>query len=266
MEILKRKILDIDVNSLRNPVCLQGMPGIALAGKTAVDHIIKFSKAKKFMEVGYADFPPNVVVEGDGKVRTAQCEFYIWRNNHINRDFILLTSDWQPTTITGMNELSAYITDILNELRVEMIIALAASPISMPKRNPAVFLTATSEEVIKLLKSKDKNLVPLTDGVITGMNGLVPVLAKIFYGIDGAILLGEAAQRLNRWLAISKDPSASKALIESLNKIFDLHIDTSPLDKEIEKMFRLLHEIKERAVKRVETGKKEEKREPEYIG
>jgi len=265
MEILKRKIFDVDIKSLRNPVCLQGMPGIALAGKTAIDHIIKFSKAKKFLEVGYADFPPNVVVEGNGRVRTAQCEFYIWKNDRVGRDFILLTSDWQPTTIMGMNELSAYITDILNELRVEIVVALAASPVNMPKKNPKVFLTATSKEVIELFKSKDKDLSPLTDGVITGMNGLVPVLAKVFYGIEGAVLLGEAAQRVDRWLTISRDPSASKALVRSLNKIFDLNIDVSPLEKDIEKMFKLLHEIKERTVKRVKSAK-EEKKEPEYIG
>lgn len=266
MEILKRKIFDINIKSLRSPICLQGMPGIALAGKTAIDHIIKFSNAKKFMEVRYADFPPNVVVEGNGKVRTAQCEFYLWRNDHIRRDFILLTSDWQPTTITGMNELSAYITDILNELKVKIIVALAASPVNMPKRDPKVFLTGTSEEVIEFFKSKDKSLILLTDGVITGMNGLVPILAKIFYGIEGAILLGEAAQRVDRWFTLSKDPSASKALVKTLNRVFDLNIDTSPLEVEVKKMFRLLHEIKERTTRRTERIKKEERREPEYIG
>lgn len=265
MDILKRTILDIDIKSLRNPICIQGMPGIALAGKTAVDHIIKLSGAKKFMEVCYADFPPNVVVEGDGRVRTAQCEFYMWRNNNIGRDFILLTSDWQPTTITGMNELSAYIADILNELKVEMIVALAASPVGMPKKDPKVFLTGTSEEVIEFFQSKDESLVILTDGVITGMNGLVPILAKVFYEIDGAVLLGEAAQKVDRWLTLSKDPSASKALVKTLNRVFDLNIDTSLLDKETEKMFKLLHEIKKTA-RRVEPIKKEERREPEYIG
>jgi len=266
MDILRRIIFDIDIKSLRNPVCIQGMPGIALAGKTAVDHIIKLSGAKKFMEVCYADFPPNVVVEGDGKVRTAQCEFYLWKNDNIGRDFILLTSDWQPTTIAGMNELSAHIADILNELKVEMTVALAASPVSMPKKDPKVFLTGTSKETIEFFQSKDENLIVLTDGVITGMNGLVPILAKVFYEIDGAILLGEAAQRIDRWLTLSKDPSASKALVETLNKVFDLNVNTFLLDKEAEKMFKLLHEIRKKAGRRVVTTKKEERREPEYIG
>ncbi len=266
MDILRRMVLDIDIKSLRDPICIQGMPGIALAGKTAVDYIIKLSDAKKFMEVCYADFPPNVVVEGDGRVRTAQCEFYIWRNDNISRDFILLTSDWQPTTIAGMNELSAHIADVLNELKVEMIVALAASPVSMPKKDPKVFLTGTSGEVIEFFRSKDENLIVLTDGVITGMNGLVPILAKVFYDIDGAILLGEAAQRIDRWLTLSKDLSASKALVKTLNRVFGFNLDTSQLDEETEKMFKLLDEIRVKTAKRVKTIKKEERREPEYIG
>lgn len=233
-------------------LCIQGMPGIANAGKGALDFIAKQFEAKKIMEIYFSDFPSHVKVNPDGCLDFSKIELLHHREKSLKRDLVFLTSDTQPTSNIGMNVLSKYIAKVLRDLGVTMVIALAAKPLTTPKRNPQVFVTATSKELVESF-SQLENVNILKEGTVVGMNGLVPVICKSSYNIDGVILLSESCKMLNY------DATASYALVKVLRSKPSLNIDISTLEQETKLQWENTGKIIEKGI----TYKKDKK--PEYI-
>ena len=46
---------------LKNPILIEGLPGIGNVGKLAVEHLIDKTNAVKFAEIYSKDFPPQVL-------------------------------------------------------------------------------------------------------------------------------------------------------------------------------------------------------------
>ncbi|WXG40125.1 MAG: PAC2 family protein [Candidatus Freyarchaeum deiterrae] len=250
--ISMKKIRQIDSNKLINTLCIEGMPGIANTGKGAVDFIAKQFEAKSIMEIYFSDFPSNVKINPDGCLGSSKIELLHYRDESLKRDVILLTSDTQPTSNIGMNVLSKYIANILKDLGVTMVISLAAKPLTSPKRNPKVFVTATSKELVESF-SQMENVNILNEGTVVGMNGIIPVMCKSLYDIDGVVLLSESSKMLNH------DFSASYALAKALSSKLGLNIDLSTLEREAKLQWETAGKVKEKG-----TTHKEEKK-PEYI-
>jgi len=215
----------IEPSKLIKTLCIQGMPGVANTGKGALDFIAKQSKAKKIMEIYFSDFPSQVKVNPDGCLDASKVELLYYRDELLKRDIILLTSDTQPTSNIGMNVLSKFIAKTLKSLGVTLVISLAAKPLTFIKRNPRVFVTATSKELVDSF-SRLENVSVLKEGIVIGMNGMVPVVSKSLYDIEGVILLSESCKTLNH------DVAASYALIKVLTSEPGLSIDVSSLEKE----------------------------------
>ncbi|MEM3587156.1 MAG: PAC2 family protein, partial [Candidatus Jordarchaeaceae archaeon] len=173
-----------------------------------------------------------------------------YKDQSLKRDIILLTSDTQPTSNIGMNVLSKHIAKILKELGVTMIISLAAKPLPSPKRNPQVFVTATSKELRDSF-SELENVNVFEEGTVVGMNGILPVICKNLYNIDGVILLSESCKMLNY------DNAASHALLKVLKSKPGLNIDTSMLEAKIQ--WENAEKTKEKRINY------QEERKPEYI-
>jgi proteasome assembly chaperone (PAC2) family protein len=228
------------------------MPGIANAGKGALDFIAKQFGAKRIMEIYFSDFPSHVKVNPDGCLDSSKIELLYYKDESLNRDIILITSDTQPTSNIGMNVLSKYIAKVLKDLGVTMIISLAARPLASPKRKPQVFVTATSKELVESF-SQLENVNILKEGTVVGMNGIVPVICKSLYDIEGVILLSESCKMLNY------DAAASYALVKVLRSKPGLNIDISILEHETKLQWETTGKIIEKKI----TGKEEKK--PEYI-
>lgn len=267
-EIRLKEYTPLDSLKLRNPVCIQGMPGIALAGKTAVDFLINKTRATMIAEIYSADFPPNVKVTESGMLQVPACKIYVWRNPKTENDFIFLSGDWQPTSVIGMNMLSDFVARTVVRMGAQIVIALAASPVERPTLNPQVYVTGTSDQIISFVTSKVSNVKVLREGVITGMNGLVPIIASTLYGADGLIFLGEACHTIDRFIGLPKDPAASKALVDVICKLFDLDIDTTPLHQEAERIIKLIEAMERRLMqmeRRLVRRREEKRPPPEYI-
>lgn len=250
--ITTKIIAQLDPKKLIKTLCIQGMPGIANSGKGALDFIKKQFEAKKVMEIYFSDFPSQVRVSSDGCLDASKIELLHYGDKSLKRDILLLTSDTQPASNIGMNVLSKYIANTLKDLGVTMIISLAAKPLTSLKRNPEVFVTATSKKLVESF-SKLENVNILKEGIVIGMNGLVPVISKSLYDIDGVILLSESCKMLNH------DVAASYALVKVLKSKPGLNIDTSMLERETRLQWETAGKITKKGTKH-----KEEKR-PEYI-
>ncbi|MEM2144516.1 MAG: PAC2 family protein [Candidatus Jordarchaeaceae archaeon] len=247
-----KKVHKIYPKKLINTLCIQGMPGIANAGKGALDFIAKQLEAKRIMEIYFSDFPSHVKVNSSGCLYPSKIELLHYREKSLKRDLLLLTADTQPASNIGMNVLSKYLAKILKELGVTMVISLAAKPLTSPKRKPQVFVTATSKELVESF-SQLENVNILNEGSVVGMNGIIPVICKSLYNIDGVILLSESCKMFNY------DVAAAYALVKVLKSKLGLNIDISILENEIKLQWENAGKITEK-----EINYKEEKK-PDYI-
>ncbi|MHA1279724.1 MAG: PAC2 family protein [Candidatus Helarchaeota archaeon] len=238
-QIYVKKFIDISKGFSGRRVCVSALPGIGMTGKSAVDHLISQLKPEKFAEVYSTDFPSHILISETGEIITPSVNIYYLK--HINNgdlELFLITGDTQPNTVIGTNALSDHIVKLLVNSGVDIVIALAATPVISPKRNPKVYLTFSSDSLFQeFLDAGVKN--KFVKGTITGMNGVMPGIAKA-YNIGGVVLLSETYPQFVR------DINASVSLIKVLNNYLSLNVDTSALEQQASKTFALYDKMRKR--------------------
>ena len=208
----------------KNPVLIEGLPGMGMVGRIAARHLVKQLKARKFAELYSPYFPYYVIVNKKGGVRLLRGEFHFWKNQGGENDLILLTGDSQAQTIKGQYEVSSCILDFAEKCGVETIITMGGY--QEAKETPRVVAVSTSRGLLDRA-SKAGAVVSPAGNPIVGTAGLLLGLAG-FRGIEALCLLGGTRGYL-------PDPKAARSVLEVLQKILGIDVDLSGLDKEIEK-------------------------------
>ncbi|MHA1410349.1 MAG: PAC2 family protein [Candidatus Odinarchaeia archaeon] len=222
---------------IKDPLAIIGMPGIANVGKNMVLNTIDSLNADKIFDIFYQDFPAQIVVNREGVINTPSASIYFSEETSINRSVFLITGDFQPSTPKGIYDFSYNIAAFLKKQGVNLIIATGAYVAHVKTDSPRVYVSGTSNSLIKQFL-KYSNAVLMDVGVISGANGLIPVLANQRFEIDGVCLLAETNP------TVILDPVASKAIVEMLNAVLSLNIETMKLDEQIKKMKELIDDIK----------------------
>ncbi len=238
-QIFVKKFFEITEKNVGKRVCISALPGIGMCGKVALDHIVGILHPQKYAEVYTTDFPSHVLINDDGSIATPCVYIYYLKNaNDGNLELFFVTGDTQPSSVIGTNSLSDKIVQLLVECGVGLIISLAATPVMAPKKNPKVFLTFSSESLYQnFLDAGVKT--KFTKGTITGMNGVIPGLAKT-YNIDGVVLLSETYPQFVR------DMNASASFIKVLNNYLKIQIDVSDLETQAQKTIDLYDRMRQR--------------------
>ena len=176
---------------LRNPILIEGLPGIGNVGKLAVEHLIDNIKAKKFAELYCKDFPPQVFINYDGTIELVKNEFYYWKAKKKNqRDLILLTGDYQGLSSHGQYELVERILDLAEELGVKEIFTLGGYGLGHEVDEPSVLCATTDKDLVKVMKKHGavfRRNEP--GGGIVGASGLLLGLGKL-RGFRGVCFMG----------------------------------------------------------------------------
>lgn len=240
---------------LKNPILIEGLPGIGNVGKLAVEHLIETTKAKKFAELYSKDFPPQVFINPDGTIKLVNNEFYYRKaTKKTQRDLILLTGDYQGLSSQGQYELVESILDLAEELGVKQIFTLGGYGLGHEIKEPKVLFATTDRHLVEITKKYGaifKKNEP--GGGIIGASGLLLGLGKL-RGFEGACFMGETPGYL-------VDPKSAKAVLKIITKITNIDIDFSRLEakaKEIEFIAKQLSEM--------EALSKEKPDELRYIG
>jgi len=243
------------VPKLKNPILIEGLPGIGNVGKLAVEHLIDNIKAKKFAELHCKDFPPQVFINNDGTIKLVNNEFYYWKaKNKKQRDMVLITGDYQGLSSQGQYELVGKILDVSEELGVKEIFTLGGYGLGHEIQNPKVLCATTDKDLVKTMKKYGavfKKNEP--GGGIVGASGLLLGLGKI-RGLKGACFMGETPGYL-------VDPKSAKAVLKILMKITNIQIDLSALEKKAKEIEHIAHQLKE-----MENISKDKTEELKYIG
>jgi proteasome assembly chaperone (PAC2) family protein len=218
------KHLELSNSDFINPICFLGMPGIADVGKFALDSLIGQLNAKNFMDIIFDDYPAGAIVD-DSILSAPKAEILYWKDPQKLRDIILITADAQSLTPKGIYKISNFLTDIILQCGIKLIIALGAYPVSSRKiisKIPKIYISSTNREILENYLIKN-NCEKIQKGVIIGANGLIPTLAKARFNIDGLVLLAET----DNIAMVNEDVTDLKAsitLLEMIKKSFTLPI------------------------------------------
>lgn len=243
---------------LKNPVMIEGLPGLGLVGKIAVRYLIRRLGAKKFAYMISPHLPYFVLVNKKGGVRLLRGVFYFWRNETGENDLVLFTGDSQAQTIEGQYEISNKILDFAEQCNVKLVITLGGYRVET-KEKPKVIASATSQTILEKALKADAIISPMGSPIV-GTAGLILGLAPL-RNIDALCLLGETRGYL-------PDPKAAKSVLEVLLKLLKINVDLSGMDEEItraESMVARLQKVEERRILQEELMRRSEDKKITYI-
>jgi len=228
-------IKEIAKTEAKNPILIEGLPGLGMVGRIAVNFLTKQLKAKKIAELYSPHFPYYVLVNKKGNVRLLHGVFSLWKNKSGKEDLIFLTGDSQAQTIEGQYDVADCILRFAKKKKVKTIITIGGYR-KEAENTPKVVAVSTSPSLLEdalragVIASSAGNPIVGTAGLLLGM-------AK-FARIDALCLLGETRGYL-------PDPKAAKSILTVLQRMLGIEVDLAELDKEVEKFEKIAERMKE---------------------
>lgn len=242
---------------LKNPIFVEGLPGVGNVGKLAAEHLIDELPGTKFGELTSKDFPPQVFVQPDGTTRLVSNDLYYWKaKNSKQRDLVLLTGDYQGLTSAGQYEIVDQVLHVLEKLGVKEIFTLGGYGLGRLVQKPGVLGAATERSLVKRMKEfgvQFREEEP--GGGIVGASGLFLGLGAR-RGMRGACLMGETSGYL-------VDPKSAQAVLEILCKILNVTVGFDRLETKARDMDKVAQQLRDMERK---TGGEKGPEELRYIG
>ncbi len=240
--------------SLREPIFVEGLPGVGNVGKLAAEHLVDQLKAVKFVEMYSKFFPPQVLVNDTGIIRLVSNEMYYVSRPEAKNDIVIMTGDYQGLTPEGQYELSDKTLQVLKELRVKRLYTLGGYGLGKMIEKPRVLGAATDAELVEELKGFGVTFSKGEPGSgIVGASGLLLGLGNL-YGMRSACLMGETS-------GYFVDPKGAQAVLEILAKILDVKIEFAALEEKAEQIEQITSKLKE-----VEAPAEPKREDLGYIG
>src|SRR3989338_7033957 len=176
---------------LRNPIFIEGLPGIGNVGKVAIDFLIDELKSVKIYEITSYTFPHSVFVNEDNLVELPKIEIFYKKFNNKKYDLLLMSGDVQPVDEVSSYEFSDKTLDIVEDFKGKEVITLGGIGLAEIPKKPKVYCTGTSKKIVQKYKNGMVNdqLYGVV-GPIVGVSGLLIGLAKR-RNIDAISLLSE---------------------------------------------------------------------------
>lgn len=244
--------------TLKDPILVEGLPGVGHVGKLVADHMVEELDAEKIIEIYSPHFPPQVMVKEDGTIRQVRNEIYAYHGREGEPDLLIIVGDYQSATNEGHYELCGIFLDLAESYHVKRIYALGGYGTGQFVDKPTVMGAATSIELVT--EMKEKGVVFHENepgGGIIGVSGLLLGLGAL-RGMDAVCLMGVTSGYL-------VDPKAATEVLRILCRILGIEVDVHALEEratEMEKIIGKLQEM-ERAQAPYEAGGDEDLR---YIG
>ena len=200
----------------KNPIVIEGFPGIGLVGNITCQHIIEELGMKYIGSIDSRYFPPlavlfNGIVFMPVRIYESQ-----------KKNIVVVISDI-PIHPTASYDLSKALVDWVESIKTKNVVSIAGIATTTGMRR--VFGGATTNEMLE--KIKDKTEV-FQVGTISGISG--SIMTECFLrNIPAVSLLGETP-------GPNPDPRAAVEVINVLNKIYDLSIDANKLTTQAEQI------------------------------
>lgn len=240
---------------LKNPILIEGLPGVGNIGRVAVGYLIEELKAKKFAHLYSEHFFPFVMLHDNYEIKLLKNEFYyVKAKKPGQRDLILLVGDCQSLSPNGHYDVIGSILDFVQKLGVKDIITIGGLATGDLEDKPKALGAVTHADMVKKYKGTGIEFTAGEKvGYIVGAAGLLLGLGAE-RGMKGLCVLGETSG-----FPIVTDPKAAEVVLNSVNKILKLKVSMSKLDKRVKEMERFIKRVESLQRKAIMQIAKEEK-------
>lgn len=248
--------------TLKNPLFIEGLPGIGNVGKIAVDFLIEEFNATKLYSFFSHKFPHSVFVNDKNLVEMPKIEIYYKKGK--KRDFLLLTGDIQPIDEESCYTFCDEILTLVKKFHCSEIITTGGIGLQHVPDKSKVYCTGNDAKLVQEYTQKElqveKNIFGVV-GPIMGVSGVLLGLGKR-RGVKGVTLLAETfAHPL--YLGIK----GAKEIVRVLETKFSWGIDLKKMNQEIlEVEKQLMKKTKEWEAAMGQAGAKAVTKEAGYIG
>ncbi len=242
----------------KEPVLIEGLPGMGNVAKITIDFIIESLKAEKIYEISSYGFPNIVLVDEKGIADLPKVEVYHKRIK--GKDFFLVSGDVQPVDEENSYEFCDKLLDIFQEFNGREVVTLGGIGLEEPPKSPRVYCSGTTKKIIDNYKIDGVKSAEGVVGPIIGVSGLLLGLAKA-RGLSGAILLVETLGAPT-YLGIRE----ARELVKVLNKKFKLGLDIDDLNREVKIIEKEIGEKLNKFMVKEERKLKTRKEYTNYIG
>jgi hypothetical protein len=262
------KIVELEKPKLKNPLFIEGLPGVGNVGRIAAGYLAEELGAKKFAELYSSHFMPFVLLHQSSAVHVLKNEFYYWKaTKKGQRDLIILIGDSQSVDPEGHYEIVEVVLDYLEKIGVKEMFTLAGLSIGEQAKEPKVIGAVSDIGMIDKYKTYGIDFDAGSKvGTIVGAAGLLLGLGRV-RGMRSLCLLGETVG-----FPIIPDHRSAEALLKILIKILKVDVDTSKIEKKIKEMeefIKKVESVQQRALDQFmksKTTKSGEKEKLSYIG
>jgi proteasome assembly chaperone (PAC2) family protein len=228
-----------EVSFSTHPVVLAAWPGMGNVGLITVDYLRKKLDARLFAEFDMSPFfiPDSIVVKnGIAQFPDIPTSVFYYTKNP---DLVIFESDAQVGGRDGIAIIKMFL-DVIARFNVARIYTFAAFAQPMSYRDPSqVLVTCNGDSLLQ--KIADNGVIPMPDGFIAGLNGLLLGVAAS-RRIEAGCMLGTIPSYAMNFAY----PKASLELIKTVARIQDFSIDTSELEENAGEMDQQLAMIEDR--------------------
>jgi uncharacterized protein (TIGR00162 family) len=248
-DITVRYLESFKDKQLREPILIEGLPGIGQVGKLVAEYMIHQLGAEKIGEIHSIYFPPQVILDNRGLTRLVRNELYLYQTGE--KDIIFLIGDHQSTSNEGHYILADHYCEIAEELRVKRIYTLGGFGVGHLVNEPRVLGAINRAELREEIEAAGVTFNrDEPGGGIVGAAGLMLGLSAL-RGIDAVCLMGETSGYI-------VDPMAAASVLAVLSRLSGIPVDPTMLNDRASEMEKVIESMVE--------GEKPKDEELTYIG
>ena len=247
------RIQELSKVEMKEPVLIQGLPGLGYVGKVAVDFFIEKLKPKKFAELysSYLLFPDGnlgINISEDGTYSLPKYEFFSFNEGEPNA--IFLTGDAQPS-VTGQYEVASRVLDFAQQFGCKSVFTMGGYGTRSGNDVGAVYSVVGDTFVGERLKKLGAKLAK--GGAVTGAAGVILGIGRQ-RGLHCAGLLGATS-------GAYPDLEAARAVIQMLVGLTAMPVELKDLDSEIEDMRKKMEKFRRTDLEEAKEGEEEKPEE-----
>jgi len=200
---------------LREPVLIEGLPGIGFVANIAAMHMIRELGARKFATITSSSFQDFAMTVENGGVRTPINELY-----HCAGRLIILYGNTQANDNLGQYELCWKVLELAKRLGCELVVTMGGYKREKVPRRPRVFCAATHPDLLEEARR-------LCDGVVIGnIYGAAGILLGLgeLMGMRGVCFLAETT-------GLYPDARAASEVLKVVSRFLGIEVDISKLEQ-----------------------------------
>lgn len=225
-EFPEAEVFEINKVVLKNPIIFAGFVGAGLVGPISIGHMIEKLQMNVIGYMRSKHLPPSTVFLR-GRLRHP-FRFYSNKEGTVCAIICEIT-----LRMEGLYAIVAAILDWAKEKGSNEIIIVDG--VASNEHDNKVYCAA-EEDLCRIMAEKDIDMIP--QGFITGIPGGI-LNECLIREIQGVALLVKA----NKIIA---DPEAAATLLEAINRMYEMQIDTKSLKEEKERIGSELEELSQK--------------------